>query len=145
MRIKSHRLLCFLLVITVSLSGMCFINDRTDSLPACAPVQTIYAHILPMQTSLSDESMCTIEMLEVQDHVGVLRTAEQSYHQCREDGVSLDILCPELFVLGSRIFLIGSELIQFYIQYPNKSIINYIHQSDGKKRIYSFRRNYPIG
>ena len=145
MRIKSHRLLCFLLVITVSLSGMCFINDRTDSLPACAPVQTIYAHILPMQTSLSDESMCTIEMLEVQDHVGVLRTAEQSYHQCREDGVSLDILCPELFVLGLRIFLIGSELIQFYIQYPNKSIINYIHQSDGKKRIYSFRRNYPIG
>lgn len=138
MRIKSHRLLCFLLVIMVSLSGMCFINDRTDSLPVCASVRTISAHILPMQTSSSDEAMCTTGMLEVQNHIGALRTTEQSYHQCREDGVSLDILCPELLVLGSGIFLIGSELIQFYIRYPDKSTINYIHQADGKKRIYSF-------
>lgn len=137
MRIKNYKILCFILVIFIVLSGMCIENIEADSSFAYAPMEETNSYIMTDDAVISQAEPCTTEMLGVRNNAGIQRLASQFINQKRESKVSLNFLYSNIFFLHEkeRRFLISSKAITFCNQCQDELVVNYIHKSDGKKRI----------
>ncbi|MBD5089595.1 MAG: hypothetical protein HDT30_12455 [Clostridiales bacterium] len=137
MRIKNCKILCFILVIFIVLSGMCIENIEADYSFAYAPMEETNSYIMTDDAVISQAEPCTTEMLGVCNNAGIQRLAGQFINQKRESKVSLNFLYSNIFSLHEkeRRFLISSKAITFCNQCQDELVVKYIHKSDGKKRI----------
>ncbi len=137
MRMKNYRIISLLLVIFVALSGMCFEDTKADSYFAYVSMEDNSFNFISDETEISDTHPCTSEMLGVRNNAGIQRLASQYLNQKRQNRISYNFLFLDIFSLSERIkkFFISSEATQVYNQCQEELVANYIHKSDGKKRI----------
>lgn len=116
---------------------MCIENVKVDSLFLYASIEETNSYIMADDATISQARPCTTEMLGVRNNAGIQRLASRFINSKRESKVSHNFLYSNIFSLHEkeRKFFISSEAIQFCIQCQNELVINYIHKSDGKKRI----------
>lgn len=135
MQMKKEKLISFVLVIFVFLSGMCFENVKTDSFYVYVSSDTTDACIMSCEAAIIDTEHCTTEMLGVRNGVGLQKLTGRFISQKRDGRLSQEFLYLDIFSLFEGKLFASSEKIHFLNQYQEEFVLNYIHKSDGKKRI----------
>ena len=134
--LKRYKIICIILAVIVSLSGMCFgNNDEADSLFAYIPFEKADSYIETVPATIADAQVCTLEMLGVRSISAMQQLAGRYICQKREFKRSLDFLCLNSLSLREEKFFKSSERTHIYSKCLDELVANYIHNSDGKKRI----------
>lgn len=135
MRIKNNKIVCIIFAMIVFLSGFFIESVPEDNSFACAPIEKTNSCIQSVYMPTIEAQICTLEMLGVQN----TRYIQQLTSRCiaLKWGLrtSLSSLYPDTFQLQKSKFFIGLEASTVCSWYVDELIINYIHSSDGKKRI----------
>lgn len=149
MRTKNRRAYCMILAIFVFCFGMCFDFVKADSFPACMdalPDEEAFAprdmSVCPAGGALSAVSaeieevhLCTSEMLCICRDVTVQKVANRPMGQRQQTAHALDLLSVNICASRLGRFLAGMETLQIYHSYQGECVVQYIQNSDGKKRI----------
>ncbi|MGN0480906.1 MAG: hypothetical protein ACI4EV_04985 [Lachnospiraceae bacterium] len=132
---RTNKLICVLITLLVFISGMCFENIKVDSVLERATVRTADAYILPVDAVMTDTTACTTEMLGIGSHTALTQLSV---------GFATTRVGARLiqYLLGQNIFSLcegksytSFEAIRVISENQHKLVVNYIHKSDGKKRI----------
>lgn len=134
MRLKKQSI-CLLLAVLIFLSGMWFENDRADSFAECVSTGVCSSDILSADDTVSRAQLCTEEMLSVRINVGLLQLAGRFAFQTRRARLLVNFLYLDPLSTAEGKFFPSSEETHFFSQCPDELVVNYIHLSDGKKRI----------
>lgn len=131
---KNKQWICYFIALFIFLSGMCFENFGANSLSLRASREATY-------TSLSGGSMAAVEA-RAEEISGANRAARiigvqsQSGQQMRR---TLRLFCNYLLgVAGialARKFYMAEEPVLLEKADCHRTVLNYIHNTDGKKRI----------
>lgn len=132
---KNQKIVCIFLVIFMFLSGMCFENIKTDSPLAYAPIEKSDSCIDTCKTAVIDVQACTIEMLGVRSYSGFQHLSNRCMNPKREIKLSFDFLGTNLLSSSEGRFYTSYVTFYSFAQGQKKLVLNYIHKSDGKKRI----------
>ena len=88
-----------------------------------------------IDTIMTDTPACTTEMLGVRENTNLGQMTLRFSNQRRDSKTLLDVLCPNIFFQNKGKLYPGFEKIALVSKNQEKLITNYIHNSDGKKRI----------
>lgn len=131
---RNHKLICFILAFFVLAAGMCFENVKTDSSFACP------------SRKKSDFNVCTVKAGDdrggdptewIQRYSGVAIRQTAGMIQLRVKGTKL-LSGPfgiRLFSFHTGKLWVSAAFLQFCPQSQNELVADYLHKSDGKKRI----------
>lgn len=138
---KCKKLLCMLLAIVVLCSGM-YLEKEKNTFPIAqtqgqqqvqknAPVSSIY----PNETRLISGEACTTEMLGTQDsfHSGQI-TERQSVNE-KESRLAVEFLWKPYYQQPLMAYEQKTVSTHYFKSGSSISLVMYIHNSDGKKRI----------
>lgn len=135
LRLKKDKIVYIILVLILFLSGVCFENNKADSKFLCSPVECSDSNIKSDIFTNLDIQVCTAEMLGA----GRISSVQQfsCSHICknRELKIFPDYLLLSYLSITEGKFFTSSEITQVYSKCLDELIMNYIHKSDGKKRI----------
>ena len=134
MGIRNRKMLCIITAVFMFLSGICLESTRANALFAYPPVQTADGSITSINGTGMEEQLCTSEMLGVRMDAGLCQRINRMSAQKRGIGNALYVLCQDLFSARKQSCFISSLVFPFYYPCQDIFVINYIHQSDGKKR-----------
>ena len=134
MRGKSSKIVWFLLAIFVLVAGIRFENNHADSSFAY-PSERETSRILLCHGVIDEGKVCTAEMLENHNNVGLQRTACRYIHPKREIRQLFYFLYDDSDCILQQKFYVKSEVKQFSCPKTNELVTTYIHKSDGKKQI----------
>lgn len=137
-RTKNKKIICYILVISALISGMCFENVEMDSLFACARLKKAASYIKSCNEGVCNGEVCTTEMLGVCNNTEPQQLTTRYTGQKGDIKVSLNLLCLEFLSLSEEKFFRSLGAIQFFYQNLDEIVTNYIHNSDGKKRWNGF-------
>ncbi len=132
---RKKQILCLMLTVLVFLSGIWCENSITDFQAENVSVGADISHTLWEDDAVTETQLCMEEMLGVRIHAGLLQLTGRLTHLARKTRVTFDFLYSDISDASERKFFAGSEEIYFSCQCPEELVVNYIHQSDGKKRI----------
>lgn len=148
MRTKNRRAYCMILAIFVFCFGMCFDFVKADSFPACMTAlsdeEAFVAHDVPacpqgeltsVPAEIEEVHLCTAEMLGVCRNVTVQKVASRLVGQRQQTVHALDLLSVDICAARPAGSLAGMEALQVCYLYQDERIVQYIQNSDGKKRI----------
>lgn len=134
-RTKFHRFAGLLLALVMMISGICGDAVRADAAFMRAPENTKTSCIEASRAVLTEVECCTAEMLGVRRSTELRAAALRHVNQRRGIGLSSGFLCQKFFTLRHGVFRTGLENAVSVSKYPYGLIADYIHKSDGKKRI----------
>ncbi|MGN0324724.1 MAG: hypothetical protein ACI4DW_00330 [Lachnospiraceae bacterium] len=135
MKRKNQKIIYFALILFFLVTGMYFDNDRIPVCFADGSLQTAGACLeVPDDVYLS-ETACTIEMLSQQRATIQKPVSGQSCNQKREIRISFDVLSQDIYRAEQKNHVLDSGVLQLSEQLPKERIMNYIHKTDGKKRL----------
>ncbi len=117
------------------LTGMYFENFKIDSVFACTPFQTSNLKSVAEDLVITDTQPCTAEMLGVRGHTSTDLIAYRFSNSKRDVKSALNFLCLNFDLSNTIKSYSSSEKIQRVSRNQEQLITNYIHNSDGKKRI----------
>lgn len=132
-RIK--KLICALIPFLLLVSGVCFEEVKADSMFPYSFSEGESSSISYGNKTFSEEQACTAEMLGIRGTAGLGRSHIQLMVQRRDESASPDFLCRKISIPTEGKSYISSDGIQFISEFSEKHIVNYLHRSDGKKRI----------
>lgn len=133
MRVGNHKLICILLVIMVSLAGMCFENDKTHSSFAYAPEGDSGDNIHALDMAIGVEKLCTMRMLRGQSDADLQQLLSRWGNVKRDLKFSMDCLCTNIYTLEQGKFFSSAAIITFNNLYVDELVSNFVHKADGKK------------
>ena len=136
MRAKRNKIFCILITLLVFISGMYFEDIKTDSVFASTLGETTNSYTSDIGSVTIDTQVCTTEMLAVCGNMVTGQFTIRFVNQRRDTGVSPDFLCQNIFSLNEGKSYASIEEVQLISKSQDELIANYIHKSDGKKRIY---------
>lgn len=134
-RLKERKMVCILLAMIVFLSGIFLENAQVDNLSSRAPMEATTSCIQSANAIIVDTQLCTTEMLDMRSVCGIQQLAGQRISPKGGLRNPLSFLCLGIFQFFIGRFLTGSGITDIHSLYLNEPVINYIHRSDGKKRI----------
>lgn len=134
MRLKNCKIVCIILAITFSLSGIYFDSTETGS-PFTYTSTESTASGIELNHLISDAQACTSRMLGIKNTNDIKQLTERCFRQKRASQTSFACLYPYIFSLQEDNFLTSSEITFTYSRCTDELITSYIHNSDGKKRI----------
>lgn len=134
MGIKKRKMLCIIAAVIMFVSGICLESTRANALFVYPSVQTAGGSITSINGTGMEEHLCTSEMLGVRMDAGLCQRINKLGTQKRGIGNAPYMMCQDMFSAGKECRFTYTLVFPFY--YPSQDIfvINYIHQSDGKKR-----------
>lgn len=135
MRFKNNKIVCIILVMLIFFSGFFIESVPVDNSFACAPIEKTNSCIQSVYMPTIEAQVCTSEMLGVQNTSYMQQLTSRCIALKWGLRTSLSSLCPDTFQLQKSKFFIGLETSTVCSLYVDELIINYIHSSDGKKRI----------
>ncbi|MBQ4531442.1 MAG: hypothetical protein IJA36_12675 [Lachnospiraceae bacterium] len=135
MHIRKKKLVCFMLMIFVFLSGMYFENVKTDFSVVCASNETTNSYIMSYDAVIMEAEHCTTEMMGIRNSIGIKQFVSRYITHKRDSRNPLDFLCSNSFCLSEGRSFTRFETTCFLNQYQEEFVLNYIHKSDGKKRV----------
>ena len=134
MRTGKRRMVCLILSMILFLSGVYFEQLKTDAFLVDSSIGRETSGIRSCQTLINDENICTVKMLRDGNGIRPQQSGRYSTPK-RELRSSLNLLHLNSSFLAEGNNPANSVLIQFSDQKPIALVTNYIHKSDGKKRI----------
>lgn len=135
MRFKNNKIVCIILVMLIFFSGFFSESVPVDNSFACAPIEKTNSCIQSAYMPTIEAQICTSEMLGVQNTSYIQQLTSRCIALKWGLRTSFSSLCPDTFQLQKSKFFIGLETSTVCSLYVDELIINYIHSSDGKKRI----------
>lgn len=135
-RAKRNKIFCILITLLVFISGMYFEDIKADSVFASTPGETTNSYIPDIGSVTIDTQVCTTEMLAVCGNMVTGQFTIRFVNQRRDTRVSPDFLCQNIFSLNEGKSYASIEEVQLISKSQDELIANYVHKSDGKKRIY---------
>ena len=136
MRAKRNKIFCILITLLVFISGMYFEDIKVDSVFASTSAETTNSYISAIGSVITDTQVCTTEILGVCGNMVTGQFTNRFVNQRRDTRVSPDFLCQNNFPLNEGKSYASIEVVQLISKNQDELIANYIHKSDGKKRIY---------
>lgn len=134
-RNKRNKLICVLMTVFVLVSGMYIEDFKTDSTFMRAPTETTNSCISSVDDFITDAHACTTEMLGIRGNAKAGQSTIRFASQKGDTEISLHFLCQNIFSLtGGKSYACLSQM-QFISENQGGLATNYIHKSDGKKRI----------
>lgn len=133
MRSRNHGLICIILVILVSLAGMCFEDVKAHSSFAYEKMQEEDDHIRALDFNMSNDRLCTTRMLRAQSDAGTQQMISRFINSRKEVRFSLDCLCSNIFTLEQGKFFSSSAVVSFHNLYTDELVASFVHKADGKK------------
>lgn len=135
MQSRKQKAMCILLAIVIVLSGMCFESSKADASFLYAPAEASDSTVRPVDATIREAQLCTTETLGIRDNADIQQFAGRVNSQKRETSDSLALLYFNILSSAAGKFYAGSEMMRSGQQYRNELVANYIHRSDGKKRV----------
>lgn len=134
MRTGKRRMICLILSVILFLSGVCFEQLKTDSFLVNSSAESETSSIRSCQTVLSDADVYNVNILRDCNRIKLQQSGRCTCPK-REIRNSLSLLhfSNSLWIAGNN--LASLVLIQSFDQKPSELVTQYIHKSDGKKRI----------
>lgn len=132
---KKNKLICVLITLFVFISGMYFEDSKVDSVFGCTPTETTNYFISSVNTVISYAQACTTEMLGVRGNRELEQLTIRFANQRRDTKIFPDFLCQNNFSLNEGISYTSLEGMQLILKFQDELVKNFIHKSDGKKRI----------
>ena len=129
-----QKIICFVLIISLSLAGLYVDTIAAASLFVCDFTGKTASCLRSCHADNSDSNVCTEAMLNECSGME-LEPLGKYPDRDRETGDSLNLLYSILgFLFQGKSFPL-QKTIQFFCLSQNELLTDYIHQSDGKKRI----------
>lgn len=135
MRIKNYRIISLITAILIFLSGLYFDNNEPNTLLATSSVETANSCITKTATINPCEQGCTPELLGIRSTDSIQQLSNRLIIQKREAKISLDFLYSNFLFTNKGNFFTTLSAIRIFCPKTDELVINYIHESDGKKRI----------
>lgn len=135
MKRKNQKIIYFALILFLIVTGMYFDNDRIHFCFADGSLQAANACLEVPDDIYFSETACTLEMLSQQRTTIQKPVSGQSCNQKREIRISFDVLPQDIYRAEQKNHVLDSGALQLSEQLPKERIMNYIHNTDGKKRL----------
>lgn len=136
MQNKRKRLLCIIFTLFIFVYGMYFEELReVMSFPKAFAADAASFVITDNINENMEPQMCTAQMLGSYGKKSDDKTTFQIADQNRDMRISLDFLCRDIFSIKEGKVYSDLEELQPILEKQDKHVANYIHKSDGKKRI----------
>lgn len=135
MRTKYHRFAGLLLAIVLMIAGICGDTSKVDAAFMRTSENTKTSCIEASRCVLTGVESCTAEMLGIRRNTEVRSAALRQVNQRRGLGLSFGFLCQNFFSLRHRDSRMGLQNAVFVLEDRDGLVADYIHKSDGKKRI----------
>ena len=135
MRIKNYRIISFITAIIIFLTGLYFDNNELNTSLATSSVGTTSSCITKTATINPCEQGCTPELLGIRSAGSIQQLSNRLISQQKETKISLDVLDANIPFINKGTFFTNLSAIQIFCPKTDELVINYIHESDGKKRI----------
>lgn len=135
MKRKNQKILYFALILFLIVTGMYFDNDRIHF---CFPDGSLHetnAYLEVPDDVCFSETACTTEMLFQQRTTIQKPVSGQTCNQKREIRISLEVLQQDIYHADQENLVLVSGVLDLSDQFPKERITNYIHKTDGKKRL----------
>lgn len=136
MQNNRKRLLCIIFTLFIFVYGMYFEELReVMSFPKVFAADTASFVITDNINENMEPQMCTSQMLGVYGKKNDEKITFQTTDQDRDMRISLDFLCQDIFSIKEGKVYSDLEELWPILEKQDKHVTNYIHKSDGKKRI----------
>lgn len=133
MRQRYSRLICGILVIIMTFTGMCMDTEHADSFLASSTLSDhSKVHIAADNNTVTSETVCTQRMLGISEFTFINRAID--HRNVRQKMRSS--LTPIIMKLSARRFTnlhMAEEDLNFSKKCLSAIVLNYIHKKDGKK------------
>lgn len=127
MRIRKRKWISGLLILAMLISGICFGECKADPVHACAPAQTADSRIAAADTFSGQ----TVDCISTEDIVSARASRILPAKSIPADG----FLCRNFFSLRKGVSYTDFDRVCSAGISGEESVANYLHRSDGKKRI----------
>lgn len=131
---KNKQWIINLIVLVILLSGMCFDEVRADSVFTYPEASVITYHEAADEV-ISDVDMQVTEILCTRNTVSSSQIAAQIINSRKETKLSMVFLCVAILSLLLSNFYTTESVVQFPELGTRTVVLNYIHNTDGKKRM----------
>lgn len=126
--------ICICIVVYILITGMCFDEGKTHSLFLYSPGAKSYVTIASINAVILEQQTCIPKTLNMKSPSGILVSGDWEDKESREeacfDFVSANAVLRESG--GSFLLLEADGIMNMDV---SKRIANYVHRSDGKKRV----------
>lgn len=133
MRKIERYIISFILAFSMLVSGMCF--EKADSFLVSPSMETPEDRISSCSSDVSNSEICTTEMLGIHNISYVRPVVNRSIGLRRDIKTSLDFLYANAQSHLNSYFLMTAGIMQFPKLCFIAVVSNYIHNTDGKKRL----------
>lgn len=134
MRAEKRRMIGLILAIILFLSGVCFEQLKMDSFLVNSSVESETSSIRSCQTVLCDANVYSTDILRDCNRIRLQQSGRCTCPK-RELRNSLNLLHLNNSFWTAGNYFASLVLIQSFDQKPSELVTQYIHKSDGKKRI----------
>ena len=135
MRIKNYRIISFITAILIFLSGLYFDTNDSSTLLTTSSVEATNSYIIKTAAINPCEQGCTAELLGIRSAGSIQQLSNRLISQKREAKLSLDFLYSDFLCTSEGKFYTNLSEIQIFCPKTDELVTNYIHKSDGKKKI----------
>lgn len=130
---KTHRIISLFLTILLLFSGAYVDAVSAEALFACDFAGNTAANLTSCQSDINDAAICTTESLNI--HNMELQSRGRYQQQYREINEFLSLQNSVFGSLSRRKSYLHHSTKYSFCQTQNELLTEYMHQSDGKKRI----------
>ena len=130
---RNKQWICIVLSLFILLSGMCLENIHADAMPFCTPKEE--STFLNIYGTVSSVEARVEEITRGNYSATIQRTTNQTVQIRRSLRVVYELLCKVDTVRISNRLYITEEDLALIMQESGTVVTNYIHNTDGKKRI----------
>ena len=132
---KSKQWICKFIVLFIFITGMCFEEVKADSVFVCTLNPSIDSYIQSSDADDIEVEHSTVEVIATRSS----SNGRQIVHPMTTGKKGLRLSVALLYVVVLDLLLSNSYATSFVLAIPERmcktSVVNYIHNTDGKKRV----------
>lgn len=134
MDIKKRKIICFMMIILVAVSGICFKNIKPIYDIYNSPVEKASSYIIAkLHWAVTDVQTVANKQSDIRQDSGDGHSSIRMAGSKRDITPFFEYLLSDSVSLNEGSFFAGQTLVQFFNCMEKELVANYIHKSDGKK------------
>ena len=135
MHTRKNTVWCIIIALLIVVAGMYFEDGKVDSISSCAFSEEPNCYISESDSVITKEDVDITRTLGVREYVEASLRTNGLTNQSRAMKVSLFYKDINVFSSNEGKYYASLEEVQLIFDRGDEFAINYIHKSDGKKRI----------
>ena len=133
MRYRNQKIICLFLAVFILISGIGVRMVKADSIFVSSAVKENDSCISSIATFLVENELCATELIAVKSTSHVRQMAGKIPYGHKDVKASFHALCSDMVSGFFSIFFTAVHAVQFQELYSRQTVLNYIHNKDGKK------------